>query len=146
MGEETLLIQRQAEIARIICRGRNLTTATLITGGSWSSLAQNQEKGLELLHSIFDQVLKGDANNDVGVFKWEDHSKITRVAMDWMIWEIGSKLGKAKKGMKKAKKMSVAVGKQKREVLYRDIADFIRVPLLNGLGSKWVDKVKNDIK
>ncbi|KAF5605745.1 hypothetical protein FPANT_1148 [Fusarium pseudoanthophilum] len=116
-----------AEIARILCRGRNLTTITLITGGSWSSLAQNQEKGLELLHSIFDQVLKGDVNNDVGVFKWEDHSKITRVAMDWMTWEIGSTLGKAKKGIKKAKKMSVAVGKQKREVLYREIADFIRV-------------------
>ncbi|KAF5989321.1 hypothetical protein FBULB1_1064 [Fusarium bulbicola] len=135
-----------AEIARFICRGRNLTTVTLITGGSWSSLAENQEKGLEFLHLIFEQVLKGDVNNDTGLFKWEDHSKITRVAVDWMIWEVGSKLGKAKKGMKKAKKMSVAVGKQKREVLYRDIADFIRVPLLSGLGSKWVDKVKNDIK
>ncbi|EGU80182.1 hypothetical protein FOXB_09311 [Fusarium oxysporum f. sp. conglutinans Fo5176] len=137
---------RQAEIARIICRGRNLTTVTLITGGSWSSLAENQEKGLEFLHSIFERVLKGDADSDAGVFEWEDHSKITRVAVDWMIWEVGSKLGKAKKGMKKTKKMSVTVGKQKREVVYRDIADFVRVPLLNGLGSKWLDKVKNDIK
>jgi len=141
-----LLIKRQAEIARIICRGRSLTTVTLITGGSWSSLAENQEKGLEFLHSIFERVLKGDADSDAGVFEWEDHSKITRVAVDWMIWEVGSKLGKAKKGMKKTKKMSVTVGKQKREVVYRDIADFVRVPLLNGLGSKWLDKVKNDIK
>jgi len=141
-----LLIQRQAEIARIICRGRNLATVTLITGGSWSSLAENQEKGSEFLHAIFEQVLNRSVNSVAGVFKWEDYSKITRVAVDWMIWEVGSKLGKAKKGMKKAKKMSVSVGKQKREVSYRDIADFIRVPLLNGLGSKWVDKVKNDIK
>ncbi|KAL5609809.1 hypothetical protein FOVSG1_004490 [Fusarium oxysporum f. sp. vasinfectum] len=135
-----------AEIARIICRGRNLTTVTLITGGSWSSLAENQEKGMEFLHSIFERVLKGDADSDAGVFEWEDHSKITRVAVDWMIWEVGSKFGKAKKGMKKTKKMSVTVGKQKRKVVYRDIADFVRVPLLNGLGSKWLDKVKNDIK
>ncbi|KAI1049009.1 hypothetical protein LB506_005077 [Fusarium annulatum] len=135
-----------ADIARIICHGRNLATVILITGGSWSSLAENQEKGLEFLHAIFEQVLNGGVNSAAGVFKWEDYSKITRVAVDWMIWEVGSKLGKAKKGMKKAKKMSVSVGKWKREVLYRDIADFIRVPLLNGLGSKWVDKVRNDIK
>lgn len=101
---------------------------------------------MEFLHAIFEQILNGGVNSAAGVFKWEDYSKITHVAVDWMIWEVGSKLGKAKKGMKKAKKMSVSVGKQKREVLYRDIADFIRVPLLNRLGSKWVDKVKNDIK
>ncbi|KAF9779120.1 hypothetical protein IL306_002348 [Fusarium sp. DS 682] len=135
------------EIAKLVCRGRSLTAVTLITGGTWSSLAENQERGIEFLHLVFDAVMNRDVNSDVGDFRWEEHTKITHVAMDWMIWEIGSKLGKAKRGMKKTKKMSVTVGKQKkREVLYREITDFVRIPLINGLGCKWVDKVESDLR
>ncbi|KAF4340539.1 hypothetical protein FBEOM_5577 [Fusarium beomiforme] len=136
------------ETGKLVCRGRNLTSVTLITGGSWSSLAENQERGIEFLHCIFHTVLNRDADSDEGVFKWEDHSDITRVAVDWMIWEIGSKLGKSKKGMKKVQKMTVVVGKQKREVQYREITDFVRIPLIHGggAGSKWVDKVEQDLR
>ncbi|KAF4439705.1 hypothetical protein F53441_12516 [Fusarium austroafricanum] len=133
------------EIGKMVARGHELTAVTLVTGGSWSTPEENYEASTKFLRSVAHEVLERDLSTSSVSFKWEDHSKITRVAADWIVWEIGSKLTKSKRGMKKAEKFTVTVGKQKREVLYRDITDYVREPFSYAADCRWVKKVEQDL-
>lgn len=78
-------------------------------------------------------------------FIWEDHFKLNRVSLAHQTWELGSKFGKRKKGMKQTKKMTSADGK--REVLYRDITGLSPVYIHVGYDPKfeWVEEVAKDM-
>lgn len=79
-------------------------------------------------------------------YRWEDHSKINQVIVNVDVWEIGSKFGKFKKGMKKAEKITSS-SDPRRKVLYRDITR----PTFLWLGDSfdalrgWVDEAAKDL-
>ncbi|KAM0354393.1 hypothetical protein ACHAPU_001437 [Fusarium lateritium] len=132
------------EIGKVLSRGRSLTSITIITVRSWTTPEENHEESKKFVSNIAHGVLERDLSSDVKVFKWEDHSAIKQVRVDYIVWELGSKFGKAKRGMKKANKFTVA-SKLKREVMYREITDHMRGPMDYGLDPKWMNKVAKDL-
>ncbi|KAF5002480.1 hypothetical protein FGRMN_305 [Fusarium graminum] len=137
-------IQHLDEIGRVLSRGRNLTSITMITMRAWTTTEECHEQSKKFVTNVAHGVLERDLDSDVKVFKWEDHSAIIHVRVDHIVWELGSKFGKAKKGMKKANKFTV-VSKAKREVMYREVTDHMRKPYDYGLDPTWMNKVARDL-
>ncbi|KAF5664461.1 hypothetical protein FHETE_7052 [Fusarium heterosporum] len=137
-------IQHLDEIGKILSRGRNLTSITIITMRAWTTTEECHEQSKEFVTNVAHGVLERNLDSDVKAFKWEEHSTIQHVRIDYIVWELGSKLGKAKKGMKKANKFTVA-SKPKREVMYREITDHMRKPMDYGLDPTWMNRVAKDL-
>ncbi|KAM0410287.1 hypothetical protein ACHAPZ_000882 [Fusarium culmorum] len=130
------------EIAEALSRCRNLESILINRGGRF----KYEETGPEFLRHLILPILERDSDDKTRDYQWEDHSKFCRLTMGVSIWEVGSKLGKAKKGMKKAEKISSA-SNPKRNVMYRDITRSECLWLRGTMNEmeEWVDKVAKDL-
>ncbi|KAM0558093.1 hypothetical protein ACHAPJ_005260 [Fusarium lateritium] len=138
------------EIGKILARAPSLTSISLYPCGTYDYGVDREAIYKSVLKSIVDGVFCHNIDRDTGKFKWEDHSKIRRVEVDYRLYELGSKFGKAKKGMQKAQKFTTelsAPSKQKREVFYRDITSFVNGPIESGFDPRceWINKVEKDL-
>ncbi|KAJ4258831.1 hypothetical protein NW762_007918 [Fusarium torreyae] len=138
------------EIGKILARALSLTSISLYPCGTYEYGVDREAIYKSVLKSIVDGVFYHSIDRNTGKFKWEDHSKIRRVEVDFRVYELGSKFGKAKKGMQKAERFTTelsAPSKQKREVFYRDITNFVHGPIESGFDPEceWINKVEKDL-
>ena len=111
-----------------------------------ASEGESKELGVEFIHELVFPILERDSTRDMKVYRWEDHSKIKQVILDFAVWEIGSEFGPFKKGMKKAEKVTSS-SDPKRKVMYRDVTR----PTYLWMGTRfddirgWVGEVEKDL-
>ncbi|OBS28303.1 hypothetical protein FPOA_02244 [Fusarium poae] len=131
------------EIAEVLSRGRNLESVGISTRESTKD--KDEEKGPEFLRQLVLPILDRDSN-DKGDYQWEDSSKFSRLTMGVSVWEVGSKLGKAIKGMKNAEIITSA-SNSKKTVMYREIPSPMHLWLRGSLNEMkdWVNKVAKDL-
>ncbi|WXC42770.1 hypothetical protein QX201_002548 [Fusarium graminearum] len=130
------------EIAETLSPCRNLESILINRGGRF----KYEETGPGFLRHLTLPILERGSDDKTRDYKWEDHSKFSRLTMGFSVWEVGSKLGKAKKGIKKAEKIS-STSNSKRKVMYRDITHH-ECRWLRGTMNEmeeWVDKVAKDL-
>ncbi|GKU07675.1 hypothetical protein FLAG1_07943 [Fusarium langsethiae] len=131
------------KIAEALSWGRNLESIGMNLGRE----INDKEEGHEFLCQLILQILDRDSDDNTRDYRWEDHSKFSRFSAGLSIWEVGSKLGKAKKGIKKAETI-VSISNSKRTVMYRDISQKLYLRLTRGSMirmEEWVNKVSKDL-
>ncbi|XEU99744.1 hypothetical protein FSHL1_005031 [Fusarium sambucinum] len=131
------------EIAEALSRGHNLESVGMNTRGG---INEDEEEGPEFLRQLVLPILNRDSDDNKGDYQWEDHSKFNRLTMGVTVWEVGSKLGKAKKGLKKAQKIASA-SNSKRTVMYREITRPLYLWLRGDLNKmeEWVNKIAKNL-
>ncbi|KAK7225183.1 hypothetical protein V2G26_013186 [Clonostachys chloroleuca] len=100
---------------------------------------------------ILDGVIKaflscGGEDSDQGKFIWEDCFKLASISVKYQMWDIGSDLGRTRRGMKKAETLMSTDGE--REVMFREVRGLKRpfsIPLGHDPEYGWVNKVAMDI-
>uniref|UniRef100_A0A0B7K614 F-box domain-containing protein n=3 Tax=Bionectria ochroleuca TaxID=29856 RepID=A0A0B7K614_BIOOC len=100
---------------------------------------------------ILDGVIKGflsrgGEDSDEGEFVWEDYFKLASISVKYQMWDIGSNLGRTRRGMKKAETLVSTDGE--REVMFREVRGLKRpfsIPLGYDPEYTWVNKVAMDI-
>ncbi|CEI66086.1 hypothetical protein FVEN_g4504 [Fusarium venenatum] len=132
-----------SEIAEALSRGRNLESIGINTRGSTT---KDEEEGPEFLRQLVLPILNRDSDDNKGDYQWGEYSKFNRLTMGVSVWEVGSKLGKAKKGIKKAQKITSA-SNSKRTVMYRAITRPVYMWLRGDLNEmeEWVNKIAKDL-
>jgi hypothetical protein len=109
--------------------------------------SKSEEIGPDFIRHLVIPILERDSDISTKDYCWEDHSKINQVIVDVSLWEIGSKFGKAKRGMKKAEKIT-APSNPKRKVLYRDITRPTYLWLRDSIERicEWADRAAKDLE
>ncbi|RGP81743.1 hypothetical protein FLONG3_128 [Fusarium longipes] len=130
------------EIAEALSEGRNLETISIQMPRLSTT---DKEKEVEFLRHLVTPILERDPDIDTKDYRWEHHSKLHRLTIDVEEWDIGSDLGKAKKGLKKAEYFT-ASSNPKRKVMYRDVTNFNRVWLRGSLDEMcdWAERASKD--
>ncbi|WPH04938.1 Hypothetical protein R9X50_00783500 [Acrodontium crateriforme] len=134
------------DIGSILSRAKALKSFEIVwCQVVWNPGFQSDDRRGHVLTAIIHPFLSRDESNGNVSFIWEDHFKLNRVTVGNQSWELGSKLGKHKKGMKKMKKMTSDDGR--REVYYRDVTGVnpIRVHVGFDYNFGWVEKVAKDM-
>jgi hypothetical protein len=126
--------------------GRALALGTSLTSISVLSppFPRSEEPGVNLSKGIIKGFLSRNNHNDTRAYKWEDNCDLQQVSVDYRVWELASKLGKGRKGIKKAVKFK---GDGGREVMYREVTDYVRRHVYDesGVVSDWVEKISGDL-
>ncbi|CAG9982759.1 unnamed protein product [Clonostachys byssicola] len=100
---------------------------------------------------ILDGVIKGfltrgGEDRDAAKFIWEDCYRLESISVKYLMWDIGSNLGKTRRGMKKAEALVSTDGE--REVMFREVRGLKRpfsIPFGHDPEFTWVNKVAMDI-
>ncbi|QDS71999.1 hypothetical protein FKW77_001758 [Venturia effusa] len=108
---------------------------------SWLACPQPENCQYNIMSCIIKAYLSRDCVQGSKPFIWEDHFKLKHISVPHLTWDIASKFGKSKKGMKKAEPIQSDDGQ--RAVMCRDVSGVAFHGNMYAPSTRWLDKVEN---
>ncbi len=141
---------RMDRISQALYHGSQLESIICFPHASWASFPRPDNPGVNILSPIISTFLtnfNGD-KTDVKTKKvvWEDHTKLRRVSVSYLTWDVASKFGKRRKGGSRPEKIEVAGPDGAREAWYQLVPEDRRVHVGFDPDFHWVTKASRELQ